>query len=857
MGMTDRLFGIFAEQAQKRARAGAKSAGLNAEAAAAEELARRKAMKGKTPAALRKAGMEEMTPQQRRDWRALVKQYPTHKRMFDHLTPEESKWVMAHKDKIPEMIKMYDWMPADKDILATMALGRGKLGWYEDIATDLVHVFGEDDAKRFARLLASTSAKKSVKDNVKLALEAWSYWKKMSPEDQMDPEKVRAMYRKLENSRVEGTDAPNMARALTGDLDAPLSGPKVTSFARNLQGQFWPITQDVKQAQGLAVRQEYFGGGLQTTKIGLELGDPGYSPTYMAANAKIRGAASEGGLNGMEGQETYWTAVDMARSQKDPRAALHEAKFDTKSVEDVADFSTYLRQPEVARYLRGYERQISELPERKFEVGDPTGGMTKADLKAAERGGVGNVADYGMRERIAAEQANLGTPVVPWHLRGDVRLPKVPPHLAAGPDDIYTGMPGARPATIQYEAALSPKYGPKYNPKTGQGTYGPKKSPDAWESGILDELEDPAGYNRLMRMSMSEQDRLGSTVPQNATYRPAFEPPPGYQRKPEPTIRIADWRNNPPEGPLPGGSSLEPPKFFAAEPPPLEKLEKNKGRAAPWNARTVETVEGVPFLDPKDAAGAQFATNMQAAMTGQDAVPYVVPVPDPEGPHRFIPRSQPPTEAQVAETMAARQAAHERANRKFYETGKVTRASPVPMSKNALGKNDYKFRQGLLSNMGPDGVIDTGQGTFHLGFDNSTYLPDDSFAGNASEALLGPRGYQAQNVGEYGGDLGGSFGYNDHWQKPGQNLITRDVIARYEKLPAITKKRIATELPGLAADVRRAMMDPKYDATMRDDHMRFLELLEQGGVDALKDALERGEKLIQNNWLPSWAGSTA
>ena len=81
----------------------------------------------------------------------------------------------------------------------------------------------------------------------------------------------------------------NSFRALTDPNAAETihSGPKVDSFMRNLRGDLSYVTNDTWMAKFIGRLQAIFGGN----EYKPEKGDPGYSLSYLAMNAKARLAA--------------------------------------------------------------------------------------------------------------------------------------------------------------------------------------------------------------------------------------------------------------------------------------------------------------------------------------------------------------------------------------------------------------------------------------------------------------------------------------------------------------------------------------------------------------------------------------
>lgn len=230
------------------------------------------------------------------------------RRRSKYLTPDEQPLAAG---KRAEQIDRFLNQPGfnSNDIAALAQKGLAKKGWYRDSARALVDVFGEEDAKRFAYLLAATSPQTSVESNLRNALNTWTNW---AAEGR--PSDPAAIKRIMENSVERSPNAPvdqssvlpawenNSIRALTADLtdrnalEPLLSGPKVESFARNLMGELGEVTNDTWMARALGTEQLAFGGkpGLKTsgTQTADEMGVLGRkSPGYLAANVAQREAA--------------------------------------------------------------------------------------------------------------------------------------------------------------------------------------------------------------------------------------------------------------------------------------------------------------------------------------------------------------------------------------------------------------------------------------------------------------------------------------------------------------------------------------------------------------------------------------
>lgn len=242
-----------------------------------------------------------------------------------HLSVEEQKQLKSASGQ--RMIDAFNSLPPTHELAAAALAGAAKRGWYRDSAQAITNVFGPD-APRFTALLAAMSPQTSVQMNFHNALHTFVKWDKDGrPED---PKKIRAIMeesslkspRNTGNSNVLHAWVPNAVRALThpDPEKLMLSGPKVNSFMRNLQGNVNEVTLDAWMATFAHILPAKLAGGL--TQSG-----PGKSATYLGYSAKVRQAAAllshltKESWTPSQVQETVWswakTAFEHADELKD------------------------------------------------------------------------------------------------------------------------------------------------------------------------------------------------------------------------------------------------------------------------------------------------------------------------------------------------------------------------------------------------------------------------------------------------------------------------------------------------------------------------------------------------------------
>jgi hypothetical protein len=288
-----------------------------------------------------------------------------------NLTPEEQGKLRT--DTAIKMVDILTTLPSTKEFAAAAVGGVAKKGWYEGSAKAIIEVFGQD-APRFAALLSATSPQTSVESNLYNALQVWKNWTAAGrPQDRESI--ISVMGQSVQGSKGEESvlDAwkNNSVRALTTEDPSTLtlSGPKVDSFMKNLQGNVEQVTNDAWMASFSLVDQTIFSGSLTKT-------DAGKGPGYLAMNARVRDTAKY--LTKLTGetwtpaevQETIWswakTVYEKSSDVNETRSALQLIKENAITDDLIAstpDFRTLFYDERYAPILEqaGYKDQLDKL----------------------------------------------------------------------------------------------------------------------------------------------------------------------------------------------------------------------------------------------------------------------------------------------------------------------------------------------------------------------------------------------------------------------------------------------------------------------------------------------------------------
>jgi hypothetical protein len=295
-----------------------------------------------------------------------------------NLTPEEQ--AKLRTDTATKMVDILTTLPSTKEFASAAIGGIAKKGWYEGSAKAIIEVFGQD-GPRFAALLSATSPQTSVESNLYNALHVWKNWT-AAGRPQNRESIISVMGQSVQGNKGEESvlDAwkNNSVRALTSEdpKELVLSGPKVDSFMKNLQGNVEQVTNDAWMASFSLVDQTIFSGSLTKT-------DAGKGPGYLAMNARVRDTAKY--LTKLTGetwtpaevQETIWswakTLYERASDANETRSALQLIKDNAITDELIAstpDFRTLFYDEKYAPILEqaGYKSQLDKL--RSATTGD-------------------------------------------------------------------------------------------------------------------------------------------------------------------------------------------------------------------------------------------------------------------------------------------------------------------------------------------------------------------------------------------------------------------------------------------------------------------------------------------------------
>jgi hypothetical protein len=290
------------------------------------------------------------------------------KRVAASLTPTEQ--AKLRKDTAAKLMEIYRILPSSDEIAAVAYAGRAKRGWYRHSVEAIEHIFGED-GWRFAALLAATSPQNSVEVNLENTLRIWKNWI-AAGRPTSEPEILAIMGRSVQGNKGEesvlGAWRNNSYRALTANsfADVVLSGPKVDSFMRNLNGNYVEVTNDAWMANYSLIDQNLFSGGMN--KAGT---DPGKGPGYLAMAAKTREAAKKLGWQPAEVQETVWSwamslleMMDRSGESRGAVALLEQDALSDDVINATPDFRSLFRSPRYAEILEsaGYSDRVDTLP---------------------------------------------------------------------------------------------------------------------------------------------------------------------------------------------------------------------------------------------------------------------------------------------------------------------------------------------------------------------------------------------------------------------------------------------------------------------------------------------------------------
>jgi Large polyvalent protein associated domain 38/ParB-like nuclease domain len=301
----------------------------------------------------------------------LLQYVPVLSAVTAYLTPDEQERLKVNSAKT--LVEVLRSLPKAEEMAAVAYSGRAKRGWYRNSANAIVHIFGPEDAPRFVGLLAATSPRTKVENNLKNTLRIWKNWNGAGrPTDKRSILKIMA--KSIPGNKGLKSVLPgwigNTVRILSADdpSSVQLSGPKVNSFMHNLRGVVDEVTND----GWMAVY-----GGIDPNRFqGTGAGVLGKGPGYVAMNALTRKAADVVSAHTgekwspAEVQETVWSWVKTlyekttSAGQKATAAKLLKTVGLThEEIGGTPDFATLLADGIYRQILEegGYGRQLRDL----------------------------------------------------------------------------------------------------------------------------------------------------------------------------------------------------------------------------------------------------------------------------------------------------------------------------------------------------------------------------------------------------------------------------------------------------------------------------------------------------------------
>ena len=193
-------------------------------------------------------------------------------------------WTACLRAKVKEEFKYY------------FERGQSGLYWYDNTPMRILELFDGDVARTtlYITLLAATSPLESIKQNVRLAWRALKLYDEVGVDE---PTFKRAF--RFEAHRL------NVLRALRGE---PISGPKVTSFLKNLLGPtVYPDAAEAVTVDRWMVRAAH---GICGTPAGWTAEDDAPSPAeYRCIEELVRRLAREAGVEPRQYQAAVWVGI--------------------------------------------------------------------------------------------------------------------------------------------------------------------------------------------------------------------------------------------------------------------------------------------------------------------------------------------------------------------------------------------------------------------------------------------------------------------------------------------------------------------------------------------------------------------
>ena len=336
---------------------------------------------------------EQLTPQEQDQFAAARQSSPELHEVGDLMLPLEARQIIKSPQNVEAVTRMLRVIPDSAKLASAAKMGVSKLGWYRGSSQALMDVFG-DDAPRFAQLLAAMSPQTSVESNLQNALSMWKNW--TAAGRPTDPGMIKQIMGKSvqgggTDKSVLGAWFNNSVAALkaANPQEVTLSGPKVDSFYHNLRDDVFRVTNDAWMANALGIAQDAFQGQGANPAAG----NPGMTPMYAGASARLRDASLKAGMLPSQGQETVWSTAmqlyELARKNGiHPREVLERGMLTPEVIRGAPDFSTLMKEPQYARHLEeaGYGQQLQNMQPFQFPE-------TSAPMSAAEQEQFGHMAN--------------------------------------------------------------------------------------------------------------------------------------------------------------------------------------------------------------------------------------------------------------------------------------------------------------------------------------------------------------------------------------------------------------------------------------------------------------------------------
>lgn len=360
-----------------------------------------------------------------------------------HLTDHEANELLnSTKASVAKFKQSLARMPTEQALTLLSKMGEGHRKWYQEAKNSLESVFG-DEAPRFIALLAATSSRKGVKDNMRVASQIWKHYKRAEKVAQAQGRQVNNtdLRNAVATSHVERenlglgyaasstSDLPNVLIALdpntpagdaTQKILAKESAHKIDSFRKNLLGNLQAVTNDA-----------WIGHLLGKNTKGEEVKFRGSTgQEYHLFSAKIRQVAKSLGWEPAEAQAALWQAYRQLAiksnakglnkfkpNPEDPTKKI-KGKPTARQSRDIAKglneeditggvaFHTLFSDPEVQRHLgdkaAGYT-YLKQIEDRDKPVERPANVSTYAGFTPEERKEVNPVVKQATKKYVSPQ----------------------------------------------------------------------------------------------------------------------------------------------------------------------------------------------------------------------------------------------------------------------------------------------------------------------------------------------------------------------------------------------------------------------------------------------------------------------